>query len=578
METLDAPRWLLTAELVMAVITMLFGLWPSWRVFASVLADLRDSPRWQAMLLPSVVAVALIWRLSVEPTILYAPGEAAPHLSRIFSPLGDDADWHVHAGVGAYVPYFAAAVVAGKTLATIWALNAVLGSLSCVLVFALVRRLDTHRETALAAAAFAALHVPGMRVDASEQVVALANFVSLLAWISVIDAARAPRRSTLFAAAIALAVAIDVRPESILHALSALAFVVIARQRDWPRPSVRSLLVPAAITGLLTAPRLAIGAWAVTSSSADLPKPSLAVTLDVLMSWRHSFADPAVSSPLYSLLVLSGIATFVARRELRKAGYFTVWLVLAWLFYFNEWTLDRNDALRFQATTWPLLLALAGVGAGPLFALRSPAVRAGLAITGLLCLGAWIGVSRTLLFRPLPTDVELGFFLEHIDEIPKECTLLVHEARGPPGYYGPKFDPAWARELHGVKSRSFPPPPQPDEQGCRVLFSGVSCFSYHVHDVTDNEALMSAYRQPDHPPLYAFVDRAHRELSARHPPLPRPECAAISEHWELQPIFVTSVPETRGGSRIWTPPGSYAIGFYRLVAPRPRAGSSGSRD
>lgn len=563
MEYVYVPNWLLVVELVSAGPVLL--LWFAW-VWPAVVSELRRDlahQRRAAWVLAAATFVAAVLRLTASPTVLYGLGQAAPHISKLFHPFGADAHWHAHAGIGGYAFFYALSLLAGKRLATVWIANALLGACCVPAMYLFVRRI-ADREAALCAAWLLAVYVPQIRVDASEQLVTLSVLASLFTYVLWLDAYEREDKRRWNAAGAALAACLCFRPASIwLGAFAVLlpAWLAVGRKRLPYKGIARAGLVALP----LSAPRLVVGATAIVQSGRDLTGGQLRFAWPVVTSWRDVFLDSRYSSPVYALVVVTGLVVLAYRRRLRLLAFMLVAIVLTVLLYYNEWTLDENDALRFQAVSWPLLIALAGIGAGAATRLFADTrLRAGISVAIVAAAGAWLLVGKRLLWTPLASDTDLEFFASNLDKVPRRCTLFL-QGRLKPGHK-PTFDPRWL--LTGRQVRRFPRGFDGAGNACRVAYVGVDCYTYAVDDVYDDRKLRMYYRRTDRRPLFTFIDGYKAKFDRKPPPRLRPECALLRQRYRLEPIVETSIRERRGGSRFWRPGGPLKIGFYFL---RPRS-------
>jgi hypothetical protein len=570
MEHTDLPGWLLTLEAVVAGLLVLLSLWPWAREGRALVAELRLADRWVGFCLVAAVSTGLALRAAAEPTLLYAPNEAFAHIDKLFWPI-ESSRWHVHAGTGGYLLVAGLASLFGRSIDIVVALNVAAGGLSILLIYAFSLRAFRDRLTAALAATLFALYLPQIRVDASEQLATLTIAYSLLAYVTVLRALDEPSRESFLSAAIAAAAAVQMRPGAILHVAGAgLLYVALACGR--PRAFARWFWWSLGIFAMLVAPRALVALHATTSSLGG-HRLRVDVLWDVFTSWRHVYANPSWSAPVYPALSVLGLAALAATRQLRLLLVLVVVWVLGCLLYFNEWLLDLNDALRFEAPTWFLLVALAGLGLAALVhRIQVSLLRKGIITGSIGIAAAWILVGRSLIFTPLVSDQDLQFFSAGLSHFPVECRLYTLETRDlRTGYYGPRFRPDWLFRAQARDQPIFPYPEAlelPLSQGCHVAYLGAECYRWYIDDRTAPEKIKHFYALVERPPLYALVDDFLTSEDQRaRPDAMRPECMAVIERFELEPIVTTDLPPGRSGSRIWSPNHPLKVGFYRLGLP-----------
>jgi hypothetical protein len=284
-------------------------------------------------------------------------------------------------------------------------------------------------------------------------------------------------------------------------------------------------------------------------------------TRRLLFSDRSVFVTVPAILPVYPLLLLAGLGALAWRREWRLLAFFSLAVLFAVLGV-HGWTLDLDDALRFQDVSWFPLVAVAGIGADAVA--RVPASRAGsgLAATA-LCLAAVSAfvAAWPLLAAPQAFDRSDAFFRRHVTGFPADCRLLLPRSSPRPPW-GPG---SWPRSLleawPGVEPRFFPEDlAATDPDACRIAFLGIECYVRYPSDAEVGEWPADAL-------LFDRIDGWKRDMDGRGLDRERDECRTLKERYVLEPL-VTGIVEPGRPTFAWLPPGSLEIGFYRLGAHR----------
>lgn len=577
---------LVSIEAIAALAAIVLMLRPLREAFGALVAEVKACPPVvRGMLGAAVVGGVVLRSVVAHPAVLYPLPGAAHMLDRLFFPLGPSANWYPHHGMGAAVLNAAFGAVFGPQLEVLFAINIVASSLAIPLLFLFARELTGSRLTAAFAAFVMAFYVPAVRVDVSDQLVALSTMTFLLAGWSVLSALRRPGRDAFLLAGFALAAAAQFRLEMVIH-LGALALLVLlssARLRQH---------VPAVFRGLgvfllLSLPRMIVTGLESLRLAPEAPAWRGDFFFGVFFSEWNAWLNPTYTAPLLVLLCIVGIVWLLRERRLRESAFLGVAIVGSVLFCFNEWMLDLGDALRFQANVWPHVAVLAGIGlAGSVERLRHRGAAAAVTAIAVTLPVIWVVPGLPLLREPQPNEVDLQFLQTNGRALPPECNLLVQgEMLSPPGAQGGRvhrtgWRPGWLGGRTGTDVLPRFPQELPDNPGeaCHVAYVGVDCFRWYPDEIVPDREIQEAFLVEDREPLYAMMGRIRERLDRDPPPQPRPECAELFDRFEMEPLVTATLPPARPSS-VWSPPGDMEIGMYRLKpAARPAGDDGGEQD
>jgi hypothetical protein len=549
-----------------AAIVMLAWAWPLARSLRGAAGEARAAGRAHAFALAAIVALAAAMRLWVaRPTLLFALSDVYPFLEKAANPWGAGGGWHNYHGVGFEVVLSGLLRVFGYDLDVIWAANATIGTLSVAVAYLFVARLTGRPRAGLLAALLLAVHVPSVRVDASEQIASASVLTALVSYVSVLEVATDASRGAAVRAGIAMAAVMQGRMEGALHVLFAILACLARRPREgaWRVPAGLPLAIATAAVGV--APRALVWASFVFGhgdTSAGISLYRLAAFPGNLLHERNTFVSVAGEIPVYPVLAVVGIAAAFLRRDLGAAVLALAASALMACFFLFEWTLDLSDALRYQANAAFLAVALAGYGAEALAgAFRRRSVRAGLVglVAALAC--GTVAVAWPLLRDPHPVERSVSFFLEGSDRVPPGCLLLLQRPTDFLGRYGPgQWPPAFLAGRSGVRVAYYPDDLDSTAgEACRVAFEGLDC----------------RVRYPDPSegydwdrPVFEWLDAWRLDVERRGGfQGERSECRALSDRFDLLPLATATVAPGRP-VWAWLPREDVEIGFYRLGARR----------
>jgi hypothetical protein len=561
---------LLRIEAVCAGVTLILCLWPLTRAFSALIRELRTGGARAIIAMLIVWLVAVLLRLVVvNPTFLSNLPDLHMHFERLFSPLGRASTWHHHHGMGGYILHAGLAQIFGKSYQTVWMINGLVGSLAPALLYLVVLKLVADRRVAFLAAALLAVFPPSIRVDASEQFHSLSIALVLLTYFSTLKALERPTLKTWLAAGLAGAAAMHMRAEALPHVFFACVLTIVkiqgmARPR-WGLPLVLAILVlsvpaiPRILTTLQAMMNEGLSAWGASSG----------VFADLFFSERHVYLNPHLSLPIYPVLTLAGVASLALARSWQLLAFTLVVLVVQSFAYFNEWTFDTNEALRFQAHIWFMQIILAGIGLAWLSRLaRNQTIQGLVACMGIAIASLSLLPARQILLQPQGADQDVLFFAEQLPRLPRDCRLVMlrvsHESTD--GYFGPGTRPDWLLEKHGRNlTLSYPEDLDAmDSSGdCHVGYVGIDCYRRYPGDSLDEEQVRKNIHEAGHPILYEIIDSWRSQLDRHPPPLMRPECAELFDRFRTEPLVELRVSPSRP-TWIWSPDRPITIGFYRM--------------
>jgi hypothetical protein len=547
-----------------AAIVLLAWAWPLWRSIRAAALDSRAAGRTYVVALSLIGLLAVSLRLwAFQPTFLFSLPDAYQFLDKVAHPL-DNAGWHPY-HLGGFVFLGGLARLFGDGPGVIWTTNAIAGALAAVLLFPLVVRLAGQSSAALVASFLLAVHAPSVRVDSSEQLSSLSVLTAIVALLSVAEVARKCSWQAVLSASIALAALTQFRLDAIaLCGFAVLTFFLVPGTTGGFR-ALRPLLALLAVSALLVAPRFVsiacamVREWPSGGGAVDLW--SLETTRRLVFSDRSIFLTVPRFVPVYPLLLLAGLGALAWRREWRRLAFFVAGVLFA-LFEVHGWTLDVNDALRFQDITWFLLVVVAGIGADALASLAGSPRRTGIAI-GVICAAAALAfVAAWPVLGAQPAfDRSAALFRRNLPDLPPDCRLLLPRPSPDPPWGPGHWPSALLTGWHGLAPRYFPEDlASTDSDACRIAFLGVEC---QLRYPPDEEV-----RQwPANSLFFVLIDKWKHDVDDHGGYPERDECRALRDRHVLEPL-VTEVIDAGRPSFGWLPSGTMEIGFYRLAAHR----------
>jgi len=561
---------LLKLEAVCASVMLVLCLWPLARAFTSLTRDLRKGGT------GAIVSMLVIWLAAIflrlvlaNPTFLSNLPDLHMYFERLFSPLGHASTWHHHHGMGGYVLHAGLAQVFGKNYHVVWVVNSLLGSLTPVLLYLVTLKLLNDRRAAFIAAALLAVFPPAVRIDASEQIHGLSIALVLLTYFSTLEALRRPTYLTYLAAGIAGAAAMQMRAEAVPYVFFACVLTVLKiRGLDRPRWGL-PLLLGVSVLLVPAMPRLLVTLLDICREGPSTLGTGFGVLSDLFFSSRHLYINPLLSLPVYPLLTMAGIATLVTARSWRLLVFLLAVLAIQYYLYFNEWILDTNEALRFQAHMWFIQIMLAGAGLAWLsrFA-RSQRIQGTIIAVGVAVAASSLLPAQSILRQPQEADQDVLFFAQQLPRLPRSCRLAMLRAGSAESdrYFGPKTWPEWLLKEQGRDDTlSYPEDLDLISSGdtCYMVYVGIDCYRRYPGDSMDEEQLEREFHESTRQFLYKIIESWQSELDRNPPPLLRPECEDLFRRYQLDKLAELEVVPGRK-TWVWHPRQPVVIGFYRI--------------
>lgn len=320
--------------------------------------------------------------------------------------------------------------------------NAVLGALSPAVLFLLVLLLARDPRPALAAAVILAILPAHVRLSASESRFVLAGLLALGGATLLVLAQRTRRTMPALAAALAWAVAVQVRPEVALLVL-AIPLLVHAAEGRWPPlwPTLAGLLIFAVLCGewlwLLAHHRTTSGA-ASDVSLARMLDLGAAVGLGTGQSPGAVWFDGRFTPGWLPLCAGVGLIVLGLRRRWTQC---LALLALAWLGMATGLAFQHGaNNLRLQLLAQPFWAALAGIGLAAV-ASFARAQHTRLLDGALLCLlaGATLWSHGPLATHAYTPQREYLFVKNTLPRLPGDCRIFYPTSRTkhpgrPPSY------------------------------------------------------------------------------------------------------------------------------------------------
>lgn len=305
--------------------------------------------------------------------------------------------------------------------------NAVVGALSPAVLFLLVLLLARDPRPALAAAVILAILPAHLRLSASESRFVLAGLLALGGATLVVLAQRTRRAIPALAAALAWAVAVQVRPEVALLLL-AIPLLVHAAEGRWPPlwPTLAGLVIFAALCGewlWLVAHHRTTGGAAGDVSLARMVDLGAAFGLGTQGSPGAVWFDGRFTPWWLPVCAGAGLVALGVRRRWTEG---LAWLALAWLGMAAGLAFHHGaNNLRLQLLAQPFWAALAGVGLVAVASLAR-AQRTRLLDGALVCLvaGATLWSHGPLVTHAYTPQREYLFVKRTLPRLPSDCRIF----------------------------------------------------------------------------------------------------------------------------------------------------------
>lgn len=483
-----------------------------------------DPADWRAALILFGAGLAL--RLWLPP---WAPIHANDHgISEMRGLLGHPGPHEAGLYGSAYLMLVRALMAGSDWHGGPFVIGAVAGALGPVALYALARNLaPAHRFGAIAAGFALVVHPIHIRVSLSECPRALAGTLWLAGMALAVYALRPSSRSksaAWLAAAIAWALAAELRVITLVLPAAGLLFVVLAAGRWRARPSP---LVLAACVALVA--EVSLFHWhtlrGAFSAASERSFDLAGIVMRGLSPTESVLFDPTLSAWLLPPLLAAAAIRLAFLRQWRLLLAVSCTFALLLVPSLLIWAC-RTDAIRYQSEAhFPLMLLLLGSPAPQLGTLRGAAWALAPAALIVSALPGWIDATR-----PDVHAQAYAIAIEHAPPTP--IRVAAREMAGDRRVRSEFPDYAIDRPSR-VSTRA--------REGCHVWI-GVSCWSFTQDEVDRGE--MNVH----------FEDGAPFRL----------ECAellgGVREAREaLRALTPIEVPHRRGE-------------FHRIPAPRPRVG------
>lgn len=415
----------------------------------------------------------------------------------------------------------------------IFATNAFVASLAIPAIALLDLAVTGSWARAVGAAVLLCVLPQHLRFSASEVLFVPAVTLGLWSAALVVLYLDTRRAGDAICAALAIAAAVQTRPEMLLFPLALAALLPLARPRAWRVLATRRTAVAAAVLALLLIPRLLELQQVAAGGS---PPPGFP-------EWRRFvnglvLLQDDVTPPHYRALLAAGFVCGL----LSRPGW-ALWPV-AVFFGYALFSLSLFDNGPYNVRTQLLpnsFLMLAGAGvAVPWLALwkRWRGAAAALAAVAVVVFGAaTLHGHRPFVTRLGDQQLEWAFLERTVPRLPDEGTLLA------------------VVEVGGRNLDAFP------EYLLRRAGKG-----YRTVDLRQALAGAAPWPRPDSGALFYQGMFCYFAFPDEPPPQPMTEiCRAVHERYRLEPLVVEDL-DTYGYSalRYASPP--YRIGFYRLAA------------
>lgn len=336
-------------------------------------------------------------------------------------------------------------------------------------------------------------------------------------------------------ASVALALAMQTRPDMMTFPAVMIAMVVCVRPRSWRILfSWRTMLAVAVLTVLLV-PRLVEFQQALGERTPTALVPDLHRYLDRLVLLQSE-----VTPLVFRLLLIAGVIWGAWR-----APGLIAWITLVFVGYtVTALSLFDNPPYNLRSQLLPTTLTvIVMAGAAPLWMACWGPRRRQAVVVGALVLVA-LAVTVVISARGFVTELrdqqlEWAFIERTVPQLPQRATLLT------------------VVEIGGINSDAFP----------QILLTRAR----KTFDMIDlRRALTGATAWPAAGPDVLFYQGmfCYFASEAEPPPEPMSElCQAVHARYIMEPLFVESL-DTRGYSLMRYAPPPYPIGFFRLTALR----------
>lgn len=510
----------LAAAFVVLLVGSVLVLWRELRA--------QRPPRGPVLALAAVSLAALIVRWFVSPwTFLHEYYHIAITVPAYFTGV-----MPLYGNTGPALFRMMAAILGRQDVDVIFLTSVLISSLAVPALALLDLALFGQWPRAVVGAVVLAVLPLHLRFSAAEDLFVLAVTFGL--WTLALFALylRSGRTADALLCALALALAMQVRPEMLIFPAVVLALMLLHRPRSWRVLFAWRTWLAAALVLTLMVPRLFELPAVLGASTAHSTPPDVQRYLSHLM-----LLQPEVTPRLHLIMLAFG-----ALWGIRRAPGLVLWAASTFLVYtVAALTLFDNPPYNLRSQLLPTsLVMIVAAGAGPLWmacwgeARRQQAVRIG--TLALAAFAAFVLItSHGFVTELRDQQLEWAFLERTVPQLPERGTLLT------------------AVDAGGNNLDGFP-----------LFLLTASQKSYDFVDVRRLAKREAAWPDPDAETIFYHGMFCYFALEADATVNPMTDfCQAVHERYTLEPLFVETL-HTQGYSHLYYAEPPYRIGFYRL--------------
>lgn len=494
-------------------------------------ATLRPPSAYALLALVLVSGAALALRLSLSPrTFLheyYHIAETVPgYLTGEIAPLYGKTGPALFRLVGAVLGL-------GENVQVIFLTNAVISALAIPALALLDLALLGSWPHALCAAVFLCVLPLHLRFSAAEDLFVQAVTVGLWALGLFALYLRTGRLVDALLAGLALALAMQTRPEMLIFPGVLVTLVLLVQPRSWRVLFAWRTLLALLLLAALLIPRFIELGKVLHQGSPTSDLPDLRRYLSKLVLFQ-----PEVTPAIFWPLLLAGLAWGAWYRS-----GLVLWASLVFVGYtLSALTLFDNPPYNLRSQILPTSFAmLIAAGAAPVWmalwgARRRPALVLGAGVLAVFALFV-VASSRPFVTELHDQQLEFSFLERTVPQLPERATLLA------------------AVDVGGRNLNAFP----------QFLLASAQK-TYELIDVRRAANGEAAWPEPGEDLIYYQGMFCFFAFDEDEPPDPMTApCQAVHARYTLEPMFVETL-DTKGYSYLRYAPGPYHIGFFRLTA------------
>jgi hypothetical protein len=473
--------------------------------------------------------------------------------------------------------------------------NGIATTLATVPIILFARSVLPWRHGGLATGLLYAIWPVGVRLAPSED---CSNPAMALAWVGlwlISSVADRPKSGRLWAAMIAISLAVQTRDSLQPLALLAIALAVwhVGRKiapRQWSRLALGTVLFNGLFVWLfftVIAPKI----WQVDGFS-------IASQLRYWAFWGWTPAnpifDPSLTPLIATILALVAVVWAISRRREAEVVMArpVLWSLLAFIVLSNGLALLKSmsltDAFMFHPVYMPALFVLAEVGLLRLWRWSKAADKRRMAVAGaltglLLVPSGWQTISARFLDQH-----EWQVYQRTLDSVPARCTLVQPMREDFGDFFHGIADQPWAQRSEKIRIRSLSwllsggvyrgegasnrSPVKEIVGECLYYFESLTCAMNAPRELTRLDALRKRLaREADaFPPrgMRTLIEQFHSREYRRSADFKQPICRRVHDAFELVPLQVETVSGVgRGNSFIVA--ANPLIGLFRIDRSRP---------